>query len=85
MMDEAGVSHVCLSAWSRLGQTIFSNEEVAEYTRAYPDRIFGPTAVDLHSPVKAVKELEHYVKVEKFLGLRVVPWLWNLPPTNPHN
>jgi len=83
MMDEAGVSHICLSAWSRPGQVIFSNEEVAEYTRAYPDRIFGLAAVDLHSPVKAVKELEYYVKVEKFVGLRIVPWLWNLPPIDP--
>lgn len=83
-MDEAGVSHICLSAWSRPGQMIFSNAEVAQYTRAYPDRIFGLAAVDLHDPVSAVKELEHYVKVEGFVGLRVVPWLWNLPPTDPH-
>ncbi|EEU34404.1 uncharacterized protein NECHADRAFT_82251 [Fusarium vanettenii 77-13-4] len=84
LMDEAGVSHICLSAWSRPGQMIFSNEEVAKYTRAYPDRIFGLAAVDLHNPVEAVKDLEHYVKVEGFVGLRVVPWLWNLPPTDGH-
>lgn len=83
-MDEAGVSHICLSAWSRPGKMIFSNEEVAQYTRAFPGRIFGLAAVDLHDPVKAVKELEHYVKNEGFVGLRVVPWLWNLPPTDPH-
>lgn len=83
-MDEAGVSHICLSAWSRPGQMIFSNAEVAKYTRTYPDRIFGLAAVDLHDPVNAVKEPEHYVKVEGFVGLRVVPWLWNLPPTDAH-
>ncbi|OBT83804.1 hypothetical protein VE02_08661 [Pseudogymnoascus sp. 03VT05] len=84
LMDEADVSQICLSAWSRPGQMIFSNAEVAEYTRAYPDRIFGLAAVNLHDPVAAVKELEHYVKVEHFVGLRVVPWLWNLPPSDPH-
>ncbi|KAJ0116898.1 hypothetical protein J7T55_003312 [Diaporthe amygdali] len=84
LMDEAGVTHICLSAWSRPGQMIFSNEEVAQYTRAYPDRIFGLAAVDLHNPVEAVKVLEHYVKKEGFVGLRVVPWLWNLAPTDPH-
>jgi predicted TIM-barrel fold metal-dependent hydrolase len=83
-MDEAGVSQICLSAWSRPGSTIFSNEEVAGYTRAYPTRIFGLATVNLHDPVGAVKELEHYVKVEGFVGLRVVPWLWNLPPTDAH-
>ncbi|KAE8155325.1 hypothetical protein BDV25DRAFT_135073 [Aspergillus avenaceus] len=82
LMDEAGISHICLSAWSRPGKMIFSNEEVAEYTRAYPDRISGLAAVDLHDPVKGVQELEHYVKVENFKGLRIVPWLWNLPPTD---
>jgi predicted TIM-barrel fold metal-dependent hydrolase len=83
-MDEAGITHACISAWSRPGQMIFSNEEVAEYTRAYPDRIFGLAAVDLYKPVDAVKELEHYVRREGFVGLRVVPWLWNLPPTDAH-
>lgn len=83
-MDEAGISHACISAWSRPGKMIFSNEDVAEYTRAYPNRIFGLAAVDLHEPVEAVKELEHYVKKEGFVGLRVVPWLWNLPPTDAH-
>ncbi|KAL1595349.1 hypothetical protein SLS60_010040 [Paraconiothyrium brasiliense] len=84
MMDEAGVSHICLSAWSRPGKMIFSNAEVAQYTRAYPKRIFGLATVDLHDPVNAVRELEHYVKNEGFVGLRIVPWLWNLPPTDPH-
>lgn len=84
LMDEAGVSHICLSAWSRPGKMIFSNEDVAKYTRAYPNRIFGLAAVDLHNPVEAVKQLEHYVRNENFVGLRVVPWLWNLPPTDPH-
>lgn len=83
-MDEAGISHACMSAWSRPGQAIFSNAELAKYTRAYPKRIFGLAAVDLHKPVEAVKELEHYVKVEGFVGLRVVPWLWNLPPSDAH-
>jgi uncharacterized protein len=84
LMNEAGVSHICLSAWSRPGKAIISNSEVAEYTRAYPDRIFGLATVDLHDPVNAVKELEHYVRVEGFVGLRIVPWLWNLPPTDAH-
>lgn len=83
-MDEAGVSQICLSAWSRPGSMVFSNEDVAEFTRAYPTRIFGLAAVNLHDPVGAVKELEHYVKKEGFVGLRVVPWIWALPPTDPH-
>ncbi|KAH6972061.1 hypothetical protein BKA56DRAFT_593648 [Ilyonectria sp. MPI-CAGE-AT-0026] len=84
LMDDAGVSQICLAAWNRPGSVIFSNEEVAKYSRAYPDRIFGLVSVNLHDPVSAVKELDHYVRVEGFKGLRVVPWLWNLPPTDAH-
>ena len=84
LMDAAGVSHIFLASWSRPGKAIFSNAEVAEYTRAYPNRIFGLASVNLYDPVAAVKELEHYVKVEGFKGLRIVPWLWNLPPSNAH-
>lgn len=84
LMDKAGVHQICLAAWYRPGSAIFSNEEVAQYTRAYPSRIYGLASVNLHDPVAAVKELDHYVRVEGFKGLRIVPWLWNLPPTDAH-
>jgi uncharacterized protein len=83
-MDAGGVDQICLAAWYRPGETIFSNAEIAEYTRAYPNRIYGLASVDLSDPVAACKELDHYVRVEEFKGLRIVPWLWNLPPTDAH-
>lgn len=83
-MDDAGVSQICLAPWRRPGKLLSSNEEVAQFTRAYPNRIFGLVSVDLLDPVNAVKELEHYVVKEGFKGLRVVPWLWNLAPTDAH-
>jgi len=85
LMDGAGVSKICLCAWYRPGKAVFSNEHVAEFTRAYPDRFVGIASVDLLDPVGAVKELEKYVKVEGFKGIRVVPWLWGLPPTDKHS
>ena len=84
MMDAAGVSQICLASWRRPGKILSSNEDVAKFTRAYPERIFGLASVDLHDPVGAVKELEHYVVKEGFKGLRIVPWLWNLAPTDAH-
>ena len=84
LMDASGVSKICLSAWYRPGKVIFSNEEVAKFTRAFPDRFVGIAGVDLHDPVGAVKEIEKYVKEEGFKGVRVVPWLWALPPTDRH-
>ncbi|KIL84625.1 metal-dependent hydrolase [Fusarium avenaceum] len=84
MMDAAGVDQICLTAWYRPGMAVFSNAEVADYTRAHPTRICGIASIDLLDPVAAVAELDHYVKREGFKGLRVVPWLWNLPPTDAH-
>ena len=37
--------------------------------------------VDLDRPMEAVRELRRRVS-EGFVGLRVVPWLWNAPPTD---
>jgi predicted TIM-barrel fold metal-dependent hydrolase len=83
-MDKAGVSKICLTSWYRPGRAVFSNEDVAEFTRAYPDRFIGIASFDLMDPVGAVKEIEQYVRKEGFKGVRVVPWLWALPPTDRH-
>ena len=56
-----------------LGQVVFSNDEVARYTQAYPDRIFGLASVNLLDPVSAVRELEHFVTKYGFKGVRIVP------------
>lgn len=37
--------------------------------------------VDLDRPMEAVRELRRRVG-EGFAGLRVVPWLWDAPPTD---
>jgi hypothetical protein len=39
-------------------------------------------AVDLARPVEAVRELRRCVRDLGFRALRVVPWLWNLPPSD---
>ena len=46
----------------------------------YPDRFAGVAAVDLVRPIDAVRELRRCVRDLGFRALRVVPWLWNLPP-----
>jgi predicted TIM-barrel fold metal-dependent hydrolase len=84
LMDASGISKICLTAWYRPGKVIFSNEQVAEFTRAFPDRFVGIAGVDLLDPVGAVRDIEKYVKEEGFKGVRVVPWLWALPPTDRH-
>ena len=42
----------------------------------------GVAAVDLANPVAAVRELRRAVRQLGFKALRVVPWLWKLPPND---
>jgi hypothetical protein len=71
-----------LSAWCRPGRWLISNDEVAAHVEAFPDRFAGVAAVDLTNPVAAVRELDRAVRQLGFKALRVVPWLWRLPPND---
>ncbi|OBH18444.1 amidohydrolase [Mycolicibacter terrae] len=82
-MDSAGVDFGLLSAWrGPNGMDLVSNDEVAGWVRAHPNRLAGLATVDLDHPMEAVRELRRRVRDDGFVGLRVVPWLWNAPPTD---
>lgn len=79
-MDAADVDISLLSAWYGPEGVLISNEEVAEQVAAAPDRFKGVASVDLNRPVEAVREIRRWVEHEGFVGVRVVPWLWELTP-----
>jgi uncharacterized protein len=79
-MDAAGIERLMLSAWCRPGRWLITNDEVAAHVEAFPERFAGVAAVDLANPVTAVRELDRAVRQLGFKALRVVPWLWKLPP-----
>jgi len=82
-MDGAGVEFGLLSAWTAPHQPpLISNEEVAEWVGAHPTRFAGLAAVDLNRPMEGIRELRRCVTDLGFQGLRVVPWLWEAPPTD---
>jgi uncharacterized protein len=82
-MDAAGVDFGLLSAWSAPHQPpLISNEEVARWVEDHPGRFAGLACVDLNRPMDAVRELRRCVEELGFKGLRVVPWLWEAPPTD---
>ncbi|EUA23117.1 amidohydrolase family protein [Mycobacterium xenopi 4042] len=64
------------------GQDLVSNDEVADWIRLHANRFAGLATVDLDRPMEAVRELRRRVRDDGFVGLRVVPWLWNAPPTD---
>ena len=82
-LDRADVAFGLLSAWTAPYQPpLISNDEVAGWVEAHPDRFAGLAAVNLNKPMEAVRELRRAVTELGFKGLRVVPWLWEAPPTD---
>ena len=80
-MDEAGVGLALSSAWYGPAGSLIDNDEVAEGVERFPDRLRGVAGVDLGKPVQAVRELRRRVD-EGFVGLRMLPWWWEVPPTD---
>ena len=79
-MDQAGVAVGLLAAWWGPQGPLIDNDEVAWWVREHPGRLLGIGSVDLHRPMDAVRELRRCVRERGFRGLRIVPWLWGLPP-----
>lgn len=81
-MDVADVDIALLSAWHGPEGKLISNEEVLAQVEAAPMRFRGLASVDLYRPMEAVREVRRWVDRKRFVGVRVVPWLWNLPPND---
>ncbi len=81
-MDQAGVGFGLLSAWQSPTGDLIGNDEVHGWVSEHPDRFAGLAAVDLSKPMEAVRELRRCVDELGFKGLRVIPWLWEAPPTD---
>jgi len=78
----ARVDRALVSAWQGPAGALISNDEVAAFVRAAPDVLVGVAAVDLARPMAAVRELRRAVRTLGMRALRVLPWLWNLPPND---
>jgi len=81
-MDAGGVTTSLISAWEGPQGPLISNDEVAGFVRQAPDRLIGVGSVDLSRPRDAVREIRRCVRDLGFKAIRVLPWLWELPPTH---
>lgn len=79
-MDQARVRTGLVAAWWGPNGALIDNDEVSSFVRQHPRRLIGVASVDLARPMHAVRELRRCVRELGFRALRVVPWLWNLPP-----
>lgn len=80
VLEEAGVSHALLTAWWGPSGPLIPNDEVGAAVAEHPHLFSGVAAVDLRRPMDAVLELRRCVRQLGFRALRVLPWLWELPP-----
>ena len=81
-MDKAGVAKALISAWVAPRNVMISNDEVADFVSEYPNRLIGVGSVDISKPMQAVAEVRRCINELGFKGIRVLPWLWEVPPTD---
>jgi len=82
-MDAAEVGIALLSAWYLPGYAMISNQQVASLVAQHPKRFVGVASVDPTDPVAATAEVDRAVRALGFKALRVLPWVWSRPPTDP--
>lgn len=81
-MDQGGVAKSLISAWVAPRNVMISNDEVARFVAQAPDRLVGVGSVDISKPMQAVAEIRRCVTELGFKGIRILPWLWEVPPTD---
>jgi predicted TIM-barrel fold metal-dependent hydrolase len=81
-MDQAGVAKALISAWVAPRNVMISNDEVAGFVAQAPERLIGVGSVDIAKPMAAVREIRRCVTSLGFKAIRVLPWLWEVPPTD---
>jgi len=81
-MDAGGVSKALISAWYAPKNVMISNDEVASFVEQAEDRLVGVGSVDISRPMQAVAEIRRCVRELGFKAIRVLPWLWEAPPTD---
>ena len=81
-MDTAGVEVALTSAWYGPDGPLITNDEVAAFCAEAPGRLLGVGGADIRRPQAAVRELHRCVADLGFVALRLLPWLWEVPPTD---
>lgn len=81
-MDAASVAQALISAWQAPAGPLISNDEVAGFVAQAPQRLVGIGSVDISRPGQVRAEVRRCVEELGFKGIRVLPWLWKLAPTD---
>ena len=81
-LDEAGVDRMLISAWYAPNKTMISNEEIYDFVSQSNGRFIGVGSVDITQPSLILHEIRRCVEKFGFKAIRVLPWLFQVPPTD---
>ena len=81
-LDQAGVEQMLISAWYAPHKVMISNEEVHDAVSQSNGRLIGIGSVDITRPGSVMREIRRCVEQFGFKGIRVLPWLFQVPPTD---
>lgn len=81
-LDEAGVDRMLISAWYAPDKIMVSNEEVYEFASQSNGRLIGIGSIDITKPSLVGRQVRQCVEKYGFKGIRVLPWLFQIPPTH---
>lgn len=83
-MDEMGISKVIttgIDIETTVGFRI-PNESIASLVKKYSERFVGGAGIDPLKGMRAVREIEHYVREYGFKCVKILPYALGLPPTD---
>jgi predicted TIM-barrel fold metal-dependent hydrolase len=81
-LNEGGVDRMLISAWYAPNKIMISNDEVFDFVSQSNGRLIGIGSVDITKPSLAMNEVRRCVEKLGFKGIRVLPWLFQVPPTD---
>jgi uncharacterized protein len=81
-MDQGHIDQALICAWVAPRRVMISNDEVAGFVAQAPRRLIGVGSVDISRPLQAVRDVRRCVHELGFKAIRVLPWLWEVPPTD---
>ncbi len=81
-LESSGVNKAMICAWHGPQGSLLPNDFVAELVDQGDGRLEGIASVDISQPMQATESLRKCVNDYGFRGLRILPWLWELPPND---
>lgn len=81
-MREGGVQIALTAAWYGPTGPLITNDEVSDFVAQSGGLLRGLAGADIRQPVAAVREIRSAVRDRRFVGVRLVPWLWERPITD---